>query len=78
MGSHLRECVQAAEKRAAKVEGTVLEVVLMPGVKEGLRRKYSSSRCPLPPSGASSRCPHFFPEKQPELRCAEKAPKPLS
>lgn len=48
MGSHLRECVQAAEKRAAKVEGTVLEVVLMPGVKEGLRRKYSSSRCPPP------------------------------
>lgn len=77
MGSHLRECVQAAEKRAAKVEGTVLEVVLMPGVKEGLRPKYSSSRCP-PRPGASSGCPHFFPEKQPELRCAEKAPKPFS
>lgn len=59
MGSHLRECVQAAEKRAAKVEGTVLEVVLMPGVKEGLRRKYSSSRCP-PPLGPLADAPIFF------------------
>lgn len=60
VGSHLRECVQAAEKRAAKVEGTVLEVVLMPGVEEGLRGKHSSSKGPLFPPGPPADAPIFF------------------